>query len=445
MAKQTGVQQKIKTKTIHARNSIRAIGYDLVVRLHKTLRCNCLWASGVAPVTDRPTITKILDYLKSNDPDLTPESVQSVRLTGHNNPCWPVSFGWDEPFDPPGLIVPTVFLFELSYKADIPIFELVWEEDCKELEALLGQGKCEISSSLCLDASPTKSVEGVPLTSDCWKKEVTYRCHTDPLDNCKALLEKGCVQISSRCKTKDGGECIEWEQTFECHETPHRLGKTRLKGDTPFCLDGDCVDQSWAPNQDMADSLSKLAIFKEMQKDMDFETHTVFKGSDLRCSRIPASFKNCCAQKGWGMKVGMAGCSDNEKKLAQQRKLNKCVMVGTYCAEKEFGICTKKKTTFCCYQTKLSRIINEQGRRQLGMGVGDPENPQCHGLTLTQFSQLDFSKIDFSELFQDLVSKIQLPNTQKITQGIQHSMTDQSRLMTDRAKKITQGRPHGDF
>ncbi|WP_010303305.1 conjugal transfer protein TraN [Candidatus Odyssella thessalonicensis] len=335
--------------------------------------------------------------------------------------------------------------FQVTTKVDVPVFELIWQEDCKTLESLIDQGECELVTTRCLSGPETRVIEGVPVSADCWEEELLYRCHSKEQNTCQPLLEKGCIQVASHCKTEYQGECLEWEQTFECYDKPQRLAQTRLKGDTLFCLDGNCVNQTWDPNPDMADSLSKLAIFKEMQKDMDPNTQTVFRGEDLRCSRIPASFKNCCSQKGWGMKVGMAGCSENEKKLAQQRKLNKCVVVGTYCAEKKLGVCVKKKTTFCCYQTKLARILNEQGRGQLGLHYGDPENPQCQGLTLTQFSKLDFSKLNLTELFQDLFSKIQMPDTQKITQGIQQSIRDQSRLITDKDKRMTQGRPNGEF
>jgi type-F conjugative transfer system mating-pair stabilization protein TraN len=335
--------------------------------------------------------------------------------------------------------------FIVVTKVEVPVFELIWQESCQDLEALIDQGQCEISSIHCLDNTKIKIVERVSLTADCWEQELTYRCHAQLQNTCTALLEKGCIQVNSTCKTQEGGECIEWEQTFEC-ENNSSLTRSRITGkDIPFCLDGDCVNQSWAPNQDMADSLSKLAMFKEMQKDMDPNTQTVFKGKPLQCSRIPASFKNCCVQKGWGMKVGLASCNAEEKDLAQQRKLNKCIQVGTYCAQKRLGICTKKKTSFCCYQTKLARIINEQGRSQLGLGFGSPQNPQCDALTLAHFTQIDFSKINFSELFQDLLGKVNLPNTTKISQGLQQSMQDQSRIINDRQSHITQGRKHGDF
>ncbi|NBX70233.1 MAG: hypothetical protein EBR01_14930 [Proteobacteria bacterium] len=35
----------------------------------------------------------------------------------------------------------------------------------------------------------------------------------------------------------------------------------------------------------------------------------------------------------------------------------------------------------CRFGTKLARLINSQGRAQLGLGWGDVEGPDCRGLT----------------------------------------------------------------
>jgi conjugal transfer mating pair stabilization protein TraN len=118
-------------------------------------------------------------------------------------------------------------------------------------------------------------------------------------------------------------------------------------------------------------------------------------------------------------------------------------MVGTYCAEKLAGQCIRKRTTFCCYDSKLAKIIQEQGKGQLGLGFGSPQQPQCQGLTAEQLSKMDFSKVNFSDLFPDIAASTKAPNVQKITQGIQQSMKDKTSQI-NKSQKI-QGRDHGDF
>lgn len=325
--------------------------------------------------------------------------------------------------------------FEVQAMVHSSELKTSWRSTCADLEQLVDEGKCEYGGKKCTQGLETRTIDGVPVTESCWQEQRIYSCQGEVKDTCTTLRQQGCYQIASRCLRENEGECEEWEQTLECASNQN-LTVSSLEGDKPFCLDGDCVDQGWAPNQDMADSLSKLAIFQHIQKDMDAKAQTVFKGKDLKCSRAITNFKDCCVKKGWGMSVGLAGCDGEEKELAEQRKLDKCIRVGTYCAEKVLGKCVRKKTSYCCFGSKLARIIHEQGRKQLGLKFGSGKHPKCQGLTLDQLTKIDFSKIDLSELFKDLAAKIKPPVMSKITQGIQQSFQD---------KKPVEGRSHGQF
>lgn len=345
-----------------------------------------------------------------------------------------------------GSKVSRYFVVEVITKKEIPIFELKDSNNCGDLESITDQGNCEYTAKHCVEGPSTKIIEGVPVYADCWVEEAIYQCRTKEEDNCKSLLKKGCYQIDSQCQKKDeDNRCIRWQQTYECRSGDQRLGGGSLTGEKPFCLDGDCANQKWDPNGDMIEALSKLAIFKEMQKDMDANAKIVFKGKNLGCCRFPLGFKDCCKQNGWGKSIGLSGCGDEAKELSEQRKLNKCVQVGTYCAEKKLGVCIRKKTTFCCYNSKMARLINQQGKAQLGLNFGSAEHPQCQGLTLDQLTQIDFNKLDLSELFEEIFAKTTTPNTTRITKDIQTSLSNQTYFIDDKKKKITQGRPHGDF
>jgi hypothetical protein len=137
----------------------------------------------------------------------------------------------------------------------------------------------------------------------------------------------------------------------------------------------------------------------------------IFNGRDLRC-RLPGfqtGFSNCCKKtKTW---FGLGYCKESEKELAALRAWGKldgqCHLVGSYCAVKVFGICIQKKQTYCCFNSVLARIIQEQGRQQLGIGWGDPKSPNCRGFTPEEFQKIDFSKIDFSEWYEDLQKRVQ--------------------------------------
>ena len=260
------------------------------------------------------------------------------------------------------------------------------------------------------------------------------------------LAKRGCFQIGSKClATLEEGHCIKWQQTYECQSGKRQASLTTLHGDKPFCLDGTCLDQSWDGNPDMIEALSKLAIFKEMQKGLDANAGIVFKGRNLGCSRIPAGFKDCCKIKGWGRDIKLSSCNKEEEDLVEQRKLGKCLLIGTYCADRVLGVCTRKKTTFCCYPSKLAKLINVQGKQQLGLSFGSAEHPDCEGLTLAQINQIDFSKLDLSELFSEIFAGLKTPNNHAVGQDIQKSLSQKTYTITNKQQEITQGRAHGNF
>ncbi|OGP25143.1 MAG: hypothetical protein A2X99_10885 [Deltaproteobacteria bacterium GWB2_55_19] len=104
-----------------------------------------------------------------------------------------------------------------------------------------------------------------------------------------------------------------------------------------------------------------------------------------------------------------------------------CHYVGTYCTEKWALIgCVQSKKVYCCFNSKLARIINEQGRNQLQSFQPDmwgvPENPVCRGFTPEEFQMLDFSKIDLTEFFNDIKSNLPLPADVK--QGAEQKIYD---------------------
>ncbi len=58
----------------------------------------------------------------------------------------------------------------------------------------------------------------------------------------------------------------------------------------------------------------------------------------------------------------------------------------------------------------MARIINEQAYPQLGRSWGDPEYPNCSGLSLQELERLDWSRIDLSEWLAILSQAGQFPS-----------------------------------
>ena len=76
--------------------------------------------------------------------------------------------------------------------------------------------------------------------------------------------------------------------------------------------------------------------------------------------------------------------------------------------------------SYCCFNSRLSRILNEQGRAQIGRGWGSATRPDCGGFTLDQLQTLDFSRMDLSEFFAEIAPT--LPNLGELQQRAQQNI-----------------------
>lgn len=108
-------------------------------------------------------------------------------------------------------------------------------------------------------------------------------------------------------------------------------------------------------------------------------------------------------------------CEPKEFELGAKKETRQCSFVGSYCASKVLGSCVEKREAYCCFSSVVGRIIQEQGRPQLGMTFGDPKNPTCEGLTPAQLGQIDWSKIDLSEWIGMLSMTGNLPTVNTVS------------------------------
>ena len=111
------------------------------------------------------------------------------------------------------------------------------------------------------------------------------------------------------------------------------------------------------------------------------------------------------------IEVLLQGCDQQDMETGLLRGSGMCHEVGSYCASSILGVCVQKAKGHCCFNTKLGRIIQEQGRPQLasfnGIGWGTPKSPMCRGFTPEEFQALDFSKMDLTEYYSDIEAKAQ--------------------------------------
>ena len=90
-------------------------------------------------------------------------------------------------------------------------------------------------------------------------------------------------------------------------------------------------------------------------------------------------------------------CEPQEQTFQMKKGQNLCVYVDSYCAKSVLGVCTEIRERSCCFNSVLAKLVNHQGRQQLGLPLN-----QCGGFNQQQIEAIDFSKIDFSEFIASI-------------------------------------------
>lgn len=103
-------------------------------------------------------------------------------------------------------------------------------------------------------------------------------------------------------------------------------------------------------------------------------------------------------------------CDKNELEFQQKGSMKLCTQVrNQWCSDKTWFGCREKSKGYCCYQSILSRIINEQGAPQLGMSL---YGNRCAGFTLEQMEKLNWGQLDLTEWTNSLMkSSLLKPST----------------------------------
>jgi hypothetical protein len=315
---------------------------------------------------------------------------------------------------------------------------------CDHFEQMVDQGLCQYGGERTLtQGAETRNINGYQITRDAWQYRQIYHCKMIK-DECSALRSQGCTQVGSHCKEFKQNKCWIFSQKYNCPNGQLSLTKTKPPGSGAFCLTGNCHDTFYQANGEMLDVISRLSLLKEIQDDIQAQNNNgsdfkIFKGTAHKCSRNCLNFKDCCGgMKGWGVKIHLAGCKPEEQQLAKMRQKNLCHQVGeTYCSKKALGKCVSKKTSFCCFSTKFAKILQVEGRKQLGLGWGNSKCPDCRAFTIAELSKMNLSKMDFRELFADVMQKYRSPNVEILKDLTSKKIIENMKRMEDRLKTKT--------
>jgi len=268
---------------------------------------------------------------------------------------------------------------------------------------------CSVTEEICTDTG-RKNIDGLVINKDCWDYDRTYTCSNESpdLSDCSSL-ENTCSFDTQECVEKNSDDiCIEYKRSYQCNNVGGDDADIAICGSQVYCKNGDCEEIDYERDTNFSKAAASLAVLDEAADDLDTSNTTTFTGSSGKCGKDLVNYSDCCKISGWGESIG-GSCSTEAQTLQEQRKNKLCVYVGEYCSDEEelTGTCLKEKQSYCCFNSKIARIIHEQGRPQLGISWGSPESPNCSGFPITQLDDIDFSTVDFSELSADIMSNAQ--------------------------------------
>ncbi|MCZ4684939.1 type-F conjugative transfer system mating-pair stabilization protein TraN [Legionella pneumophila] len=269
-----------------------------------------------------------------------------------------------------------------------------WDNECATLET---NNLCQKTQEQCTDSNPTRVINGLPVTRDCWELNARYQCASAAVDECKTQREKGCLQASSRCTLMNNNTCSLYEQVYRCDETvcPQPVACVR----DLFCADGDCTEHAATQNDGFGEAMAPMAVAGAAGAEFGKTQATLFSGHPVQCKIWVWDIIDCCSNEGWADKLHIDLCREEDKALGKAKLNYLAHYVGEFCSQKDpiFGTCLEHKRTYCVFDSKMARIIQAEGRlRQLNPNaLGDAEHTRCAGLSVNELQSLDMGRIDF--------------------------------------------------
>ena len=202
-----------------------------------------------------------------------------------------------------------------------------------------------------------------------------------------------------------GADGLASGSTTDCGADLDDAGDGGSCGQVTYCVGAGCETVSPQANTGFVNATTRLNMALELGGDeFDRQDMHFFKGQRRACHIHFGGLANCC--KDSGLLVGMANCSASEKELAEERNAGNTHYLGSYCSKKTlFGICIRRSRAWCVFGSKLGRILQQQGRTQLGIGWSS-----CRGLTVAEIEGIDFASLDLSEFTEDLMDASKEPS-----------------------------------
>jgi hypothetical protein len=211
----------------------------------------------------------------------------------------------------------------------------------------------------------------------------------DPIDSpCAKFREHGGFLLKKVCLDEDGGRCISWKKTYDLEKiSPYIKRRHTFQEGLPlYGFNGEFDD---AKKYDKKSELPSIgALLSSAASLSSLDSKDAYPGAVQTCR---CSFKDgidCCNNN---LSSPGEPCNVNERQLTHAIRDGRCHFIGAFDGSK----------TYCCFASKTARILQEHAREKLNIDWGTVLQPNCRGLTQTEFQALAKDQnVDLSEAYE---------------------------------------------
>tara|TARA_R110002126_G_scaffold150129_1_gene296211 strand:+ start:14158 stop:15183 length:1026 start_codon:yes stop_codon:yes gene_type:complete len=240
-------------------------------------------------------------------------------------------------------------------------------------------------------------------------------------------FDKGSLQTDSNTITSSQNQSeVILNDYADCSKNKNNDNSINCDGQK-YCVGDECAENNKAGDFELKNAITKFSVIdstiKSKPQVIDANTPYIFSGRVMKCRKYGYGFADCCKDSGWGTDIGLKDCNKEEEELGYAKDRQVVIYIGK---TKKEGKKKKQKKVYCAFDTKLAKIIQEQGRRnQLGIGFGDAKHPNCIGISTIQLSSLNLDGIDLSPVINDVMNGRENRDTSLIKQKLMQDVNNQ--------------------
>ncbi|WP_158307180.1 conjugal transfer protein TraN [Simkania negevensis] len=325
----------------------------------------------------------------------------------------------------------------------------------RSLSEIEGNPSCSLLQVENYEEGP-RLIDEMVISKPFWKRRLIFNCREKASSKCEKLRLKGGILVEKQCLKQHDDRCALWQKTYDMSSLVEPKNHPTVEIDHDLFI-GVEADKTFGENTDFGEAIATLMAAagladQEDPKNINFTKESIFSGCESKCRRSFDSDNvfDCCydgSKQGQGLCIAahLGKCSEEEKGLYRAVRDGKCHYLG-----KLSGTLVTKHI-YCCFPTKLARILQEEGRKQLGLSWGNSKKSRCHGLSFQQLTSLDFSQMDLSEFVRDFKEKV---SEEALAKKLKHSLQEFSgkisleetthktrNILSEDLKKVEEAKP----